>query len=78
MKYIFILSAAILLISCSTGPAAQKSTTEKKEVVELISNPTGSGEEFKITLFAGKELYYPLYAPFMSFILALDKEKVNS
>lgn len=62
MKYIFILSAAVFLVSCSTGPAGKKSMTEKKEVAELISNPTGSGEKFEITLFGGKELYYPLMA----------------
>ena len=71
MKYVFLLSVAIFLTSCSAGPVGQKSMTEKKEVVELISNPTGSGEEFKITLFEGKELYYPLMA------IWLEDEKGN-
>jgi len=62
MKYIFILSVALLLFSCSTGHTGKMSITEKKEFTELKSNPAGSGEEFKITFFGGRELYYPLMA----------------
>jgi len=61
MKYLIILISAVLLASCTAKPSASK-MAQRQTFTDVITNPSGTGQEIELSFYGGPSLYYPLMA----------------
>lgn len=61
MKYILIITAAVLLASCSSKPSATR-LAQRQTFTEVVTNTSGTGQEIEFRFYGGPSLYYPLMA----------------
>ena len=70
MRYIIIIvTASLLLASCSPKPSAVR-LAQRQTFTDVVTNTAGTGQEIELRFYGGPSLYYPLMAVWLE-----DEEK---
>ena len=56
-----IITASLLLSSCSTKPSAVR-LAQRQTFTDVVTNTAGTGQEIELRFYGGPSLYYPLMA----------------